>query len=352
MTKRIVGSSESGSLEARTENVKGLTPEEVERARGDMFRGLAASTRGTYAKYLTYFEKWRGPRGIDLSDISTSHVTVYLDGARSRSEPVSVSWMRGSVAALKKALEWHGALDHVDWGQVNLWINQERIDDRTMPASVDGLTWELIEKVVTAAWAPKSGEWPEKTTRRATLDSALMWLMWSCLLRRSEAAAAKWGDIKVEQVDGHLFGVLTIPFSKTDKYGRGEVGYVHLDTLALLQEMAVACGRDPSRDGELIFGIGERQVWNRIHAACAHAGLPGRWGGHSLRIGAARDLTKHGTGLVGTMQAGRWQDPRTLWRYVRAMAVGDGAVARLHAEMERDQGLWSMARTGRDYEAR
>ena len=79
------------------------------------------------------------------------------------------------------------------------------------------------------------------------------------------------GDIQVEMVDGHVFGVLTIPFGKTDKLGQGEVGHVHLDTLVLLQEMAVACGRDP----------------------------------------------------------------RTLWRYVRAMAVGDAAVARLYADLER-----------------
>ena len=90
--------------------------------------------------------------------------------------------MRGSVAALKKALKWHGCSDRVNWVEVNEWIKQEQI-------------------------------------------------------------------------------------GKTDKLGQGEVGYVHLDTLTLLQEMAVACGRDPSRAEEKIFGIGERQVWNRINAA-------------------------------------------------------------------------------------
>ena len=352
MHETWLGSRLSDSREASPEHTKGLTPEEVERARGDMFRGLGASTRDNYGKHLSYFEKWCEPRGIVLSDVGTAHVKVYLGEARSRPRPVSASWMRGSVAALKRALEWKGTEDSVDWNHVHNWIQQEQIDDRTMPASVDGLTHDLIEKVVTAAWMPKDGEWPEKTRRRATFDAALLWLMWSALLRRSEVAAATWGDIQVQHAPGQVFGVLNIPFSKTDKYGQGDVGYVHLDTLILLHEMAIACGRDSSRDDQLIFGIGKRQVWNRVHEACAHSGLPGRWGGHSLRVGAARDLTKHGTSLVGVMQAGRWKEPRTLWRYVRAMAVGDGAMARLHAEMEREQGLLSLARTGREYEVR
>ena len=321
--------------------VVGLDTEELQKSAAICSAVSGKNTQVNYDRHLFCFEEWCGPRKLGPADVVSKHVLVYLDGARSRPKPVSASWMRGSVAALKKALKWHGYSDRVNWVEVNEWIKQEQIDERRVAASVDGLTWDLIQNVVTAAWIPKDGEWPEKTRRRATADAALLSLMWGCLLRRREAAAATWGDIKVEMVDGHVFGVLTIPFGKTDKLGQGEVGYVHLDTLALLQDMAVACGRDPSRADERIFGIGERQVWNRINAACAHAGLRGRWAGHSPRIGAARDLIKHGTSLVGAMQAGRWRDPRTLWRYVRAMAVGDAAVARLYADLERSGDLSS-----------
>ena len=99
---------------------------------------------------------------------------------------------------------------------------------------------------------------------------------------------------------------------KTDRFGKGQVGYLHVENLALLQELAVACGRDPMKHDEFVFDICPRQIGVRVKQACEHAGkqtgnatlLRGHWSGHSPRIGAVRDLMMHGAGLVGTM-AGR-----------------------------------------------
>ena len=135
-----------------------------------------------------------------------------------------------------------------------------------------------------------------------------------------------------------MFGVLTIPFGKTDRHGNREVGYIHIDTLARLQEMALRCGGDPSRSDELVFGIREKQVANRIIAACKHAGLcgpdvVGRYSGHSCRVGMAMDLAMNNTPLVGIMQSGRWRIPKTVMRYIKAIAAGDGSVARFYANL-------------------
>ena len=47
---------------------------------------------------------------------------------------------------------------------------------------------------------------------RAAFDLALIALMRDCLLRRSEAAAVTWGDIKIERRGlATWYGVLTIP---------------------------------------------------------------------------------------------------------------------------------------------
>ena len=204
-----------------------------------------------------------------------------------------------------------------------------------MPAAANGITREYFEIIETAAWMPKSGEWAEKTAQRAAFDVALISLMRDGMLRRSEAAAVKWGDIKVEKLPGHVFGVLTIPLSKTDKFGKGAEGYISVETLARLQDMAVRCGRNPSRRNQLVFGIGEKQVSNRIKAACQHAGLPEGFKGHSPRIGMAMDLAMYDTPLVGIMQSGRWRIPQTVIRYIKSIAAGDNAVARLHAAWKR-----------------
>ena len=311
----------------------GLTVEDCRRRIPGVFDGLAASTKDTYGKFLSYFEAWCDTREIDLHKIETDHVITYLEKARERPvDPVSVPWLRSSVAAIQRGLEFHVEVAKVDWLEVRLWIDDQRRQKPQAPASADGLTWSLIRRVVDAAWVPLDGEWPEKTRQRATFDTALLLLMWGCLLRRGEAAAVKWGDISTDQQGSHVYGVLHIPHSKTDRFGRGEVGYVHLGTLAALQEMAHACGRDPLKPKQLVFDIGGRQISNRISAACQRAGLRGRWSGHSPRVGASRDLLSHGFSLLETMQAGRWVRPETVSRYVRSLAVGDGAMARLYAD--------------------
>ena len=336
----------------------GLTLEEVQGVAPKKMAGLAPSTVETYDYLSEYFVEWCRRRGIGLEEVGTLHLRVYLEEARYRpqlrvypkatkrkSRPVSVTWLRSTIAAVKRTMKF-ARLDHrIQWDALSEWTQDEARVEKRAPVSADGLTCELIQLVVAAAHKPKAGEWAEKTGRRAAFDAALIWLMWSCLLRRSEAAKVTWGHITPAVLHGHAYGVLHVPSSKTDKFGKGDVGYIHVSILALLQELAVACGRDPMKSDELVFGICPRQIGVRIKQACEHAGnqtgnetlLRGRWTSHSARVGAARDLMTHGAGLVGTMQAGRWERVETLSRYVRGIVVGNGAMARLH--MAREAGL-------------
>ena len=318
----------------------GLTAEEVARAQPKRFKGLEPSTRQAYAKFASYFESWCRDRGVRPEAVETLHLKVYMQEARERRDgPVSVSWLWSTLASVRLALDFEGLGGRVNWHEVAEVVREEHQFEKRAPVSADGLTWELIGRVVTAAWVPKRHEWAEATKRRATLDIALILLMWGCLLRRSEAARVRWGDISTESVRGHLYGVLNIPFSKTDKTGKGEVGYVHVSTMAALQEMAVENGRNTSQADQLVFGIGDRQISNRIKEACAHTGLRGRWSGHSPRVGASRDLMTYGFSLLETMQAGRWSRPESVSRYVRGIAVGDGAMARLSDDRRPGQAL-------------
>lgn len=307
----------------------GLFLAEVEAVLGDLFDSVAEGTDGVYKKHLRYFASWCDGRTIARTQVVTEHVQVYLREAR-ENRRVSVSWQGCAAAAIKKALAWDGRADAVDWDSVAAQLRIYRKWDRQQPAQVDGITREYFELLEAAAWHPMEGEWPEKTARRATLDLALIAVMRDSLLRRSEAAAMRWGDITVERRPGHVYGCLKVPFSKTDQFAVGEVGYLQLSTLVRLQEMAVACGRDPSDSDQLVFGLGEAQVARRIKAACHWAGLPGRFSGHSCRVGMALDLGANDTELVGIMQSGRWRNPRSVVGYLRRTTVEKGAVARLY----------------------
>ena len=330
----------------------GLTVEEVQDMVGPMFDSKGDGTQHVYRKHWRYFGRWYGRlrveapelgadhvRPLTLSEVATDHVRVYLKTNRANRHR-SVSWLCCAVAAIRGALEFE-SLDHqVDWELVGSDLRRYRRKDRTTPKGVDGITRELFVMIEAAALRRRAGDWPELTKRRAAFDLALIALMRVCLLRRAEAAAVKWGDIKIERKPGHVYGVLTIPFGKTDQYGKGEVGYIDVSTLARLQQMAVACGKDTTKKNEPVFGnnpdgMTAGQMARRIKRACAHAGLMGNFSGHSPRVGMAIDLATYNTPLVGIMQSGRWRIPATVMRYIRSIAVGDGAVARLHRRWNR-----------------
>ena len=328
----------------------GLSLEEVQDMVGPMFDSKADATKDVYDKHWIYFVRWyrrlrlEAPelgadhvRPLKWSELVTDHVRVYLKTNRANRHR-SVSWLCCAVAAIKGALEFESLEDQVDWELVGSDLRKYRRKDRTIPKGVDGITRELFEMIEAAAPRRMKGEWPDRTRRRAAFDLALIAIMRDCLLRRSEAAAITWGHIKVEHKPGHVYGVLTIPFGKTDQYGKGEVAYIDISTLARLQQMAVACGKDPSNPKQLVFEMSPQQMARRIKKACAHAGLTkqiGKFSGHSPRVGMAIDLATYNTPLVGIMQSGRWRIPATVMRYIRSIAVGDGAVARLHRRWNR-----------------
>lgn len=162
--------------------------------------------------------------------------------------------------------------------------------------------------------------------RRAARDYALLRLLWSAMLRRSEAAALRWCDLDLDD-DGT--GLLTIRRSKTDQTGRGASVFVGRATCAALAEWRGYCD---DADGEAsLFGLTGSQVGRVVARACREAGLGDGHTGHSGRVGMAQHLAAEGAGLVEMTQAGRWRSPTMPVRYARAVAAKQGAVARLAA---------------------
>ena len=79
-----------------------------------------------------------------------------------------------------------------------------------------------------------------------------------------------------------------------------------------------------------VCGLSDRQIARRLKAACEAAGLSGRFGGHSCRVGMAQDLSAHGAALPELMQAGRWTSAAMPARYTRAQSAARSAVAKYH----------------------
>ena len=182
-------------------------------------------------------------------------------------------------------------------------------------------------RIAEVAQLPRPGETERAAIVRGAFDIALIGCMRDGLLRLDEAWKARWRYL-ARQRDGT--GLLTIPTSKTDPEGKGDLVYVSrssMDAIDVMRQIRVSLGFDIKAD-DRIFPLGKERLRARIAKACAAAGLVGNYSGHSCRVGMAQDLAVAGFTDVEIMQAGRWTSISSVARYIRHLRVLDGAVAR------------------------
>ena len=316
----------------------GLTEEDMALVKKSLRSTAADGTQDNYRKHFGYFKDWCRPKGIDPMEAEAEHVQAYL----SRMfwvHDLAVSTVQGAASAIKKTWLWGDPEEEpprpprtsdCDWEAVLDVVGGLRKGDRRRQARATGLTWARFQVVLERAWEPMNGESSRKAARRAAFDIALIAVMKDLMTRRQATSELVWGDIKLKMDEGRVFGAATIPLGKRDRNGRPQMGYLCIDTLAYLQRMAELCGRDIRDPEQKVFGLGGRQISNRIKAACRHAGLKGNFSGHSPRRGTAQDLKAIGSTLLEIMQAGGWSSPKVAASYTEGEAMVDGTIARYH----------------------
>ena len=163
--------------------------------------------------------------------------------------------------------------------------------------------------------------------QRGQVDIALASVLRDGLLRVSEAAALRWGDVEPA---GDGSGRIRIPESKTDQEGDGTVLY--LGPAAVDALMAIRPEDAVVDASSLVFGLHPDTIRRRLQQAARASGLAD-WRditGHSGRVGMSQDLAAAGFSLPELMTAGRWKSPRMPARYTERQAAGRGAVARYY----------------------
>ena len=146
------------------------------------------------------------------------------------------------------------------------------------------------------------------------------------LLRSSEAAELRWGDVEFRE-DGAV--LLQVRRSKTDPEAEGVVLYTGQEAAQALQAILPEdeAAADPAAP---VFGLSAGQIGRRVKAAAEAAGLGDGFTGHSGRVGMAQDLAATGVDLPALMTAGRWKSSRMPAKYTERQAAGRGAVARYY----------------------
>ena len=309
----------------------GLPEEYLKLVREAHRHNWAEGTHVVYQKHWRYFAEWCERREFQSLPAHPGVVSIYL--CQRASQNAAVSTLRTAMAAIGY---FHNMKRYsspcANPGLRSVMRGLARMNGRA-PRQVKGLTEQDFDAIVNSAREPRLGETVATAERRAVLDIALVSFMRDGLLRRREAAAARWHDLEVVHGgvdgDGDCSGVLTIPFSKTDQAGAGKVVFISNVTLKRLDEMRAYYPRRRRARLGCIFPIGERQIANRIRDAAAFAGLSGRYSGHSPRVGMVVDLVESGVEKPSLMNAARWSSDRMVSVYTRNIEVGRGAVAKL-----------------------
>ena len=163
-----------------------------------------------------------------------------------------------------------------------------------------GLSRKDMKAIEQTVFTPLRRETLEQTMERGQKIIALVNLMRDCLLRRSEAVSATWGDISLYD-DGS--GVLFVKSSKTDRSGEGVALYFSRETMDALSVI-----RNGASDCDKIFGWTSNQISYRIKQAVRIAQLDDALSTHSMRRGMAQELTRENVTIEELKEAGRWED--------------------------------------------
>ena len=166
----------------------------------------------------------------------------------------------------------------------------------------DPLTADDVAAIMATASIPRrTGRGMESeadAADRGATDKALVAVLFQGGLRRSEAAALRWGDVQ-DAADGRGI-VVYVRRSKTDQDGTAaDVRYLKNGCAAALRQLrdrltVQRSGLRPDGTAQVLGGINGQSIARRLTAAAGAAGIEGRITGHSGRVGLAVELTRRG----------------------------------------------------------
>ena len=304
----------------------GLTREEVERVRVDGGGRLSPFTVDGYASNWALFRDWLKNRDVCLADVVDVYVRVYVEECARR---LSISGLNQVVSSLGHGFREHGFQVNPAWSHlVSDYIYDLSLERKESAAQEDPIREAECQVIIDRGFSPGRGPRSLRSDLYWAFVVALVRVMYDGMLRGGDARLVRWQDLS-KYADGS--GSLLIRNSKTDREGKGEYTYVSAtarEYLDLLQDLRRLLGTQ-ERESDLIFGVSVARMCVVITDACADAGLVGRYGTHSMRIGGAQELARAGFGLSMIMQAGRWESPDMPKYYIREITVAEGAMAEL-----------------------
>lgn len=273
------------------------------------------NTQRAYRTSWAAFERWCAEHGHESLPAAPWTVAAHLDALAGEGKALStITLARAAIAKAHKVGGFDSPTDHEDVlatiRGIRNALREERREGKGRGRGSSRPLRAEDERAILAAL-------PD--TRSGRLTRALIVVGRDAMLRRSELAAMRWGDVE-RQRDGT--GVLTVPVSKTSD----EPAALGLSPAAMAALDAIR--PDDAGDGDPVF-LGQRgplsgtEIARRIRQAGRDAGLGDGFSGHSMRHGAAVDLAFDGVRTPELLAAGRWRNATMVATYTRGAEAAE-----------------------------
>lgn len=271
----------------------------------------AENTLKGYECDFRYFLNWCLGQG--LSPLPTTPITValYLGEIAERLKPSSLKRRLAGIRKIHWLFELPDPTDHVE---VDLAFRRARRKKPQRPNQALGITAAVRDKLLAATSDDLIG----------LRDRVLVCIGFDTLCRRSELVALAADDLAP-----NAFGNLSILVkrAKNDPFGTGRIAHLTARTVTLVHEWTNRAEIDrgpllrPVYQGHAIPRyMNAAAVGRTLKKLATRAGLDpvdaAQISGHSLRVGAAQQLTLNGVQILPIMRAGGWRSFNVVARYI------------------------------------
>lgn len=264
-----------------------------------------------YETDMNQFEIWCTGRGLIPLPAAPGTLVVFVNEEGQRLLPSTLGRRLCAIARIHRLLREPDPTKDED---VKLAVRRARRKKPARPRQALGVTARIRDDLITKCTDDLIG----------LRDEILVRVGFDTLCRRSELVALRADDL-IENERGNLS--ILVRRAKNDPTGEGRVAPLSSLTSDRIRDWLRTADID---DGALIRPIYNgavlRRFLNAVVVSRVLKKLSGRHGsqaqakarlsGHSLRVGAAQQLTINGHGPLQVMRAGGWRSLNVVARYI------------------------------------
>lgn len=272
----------------------------------------APSTIRAYKSNFEKFIKFCDENNTTALPASTEIVAGYIKKLSGHLKSSSIKIAVASIAALHNL---NSLEDPTQTPDVKIEMRRMYRTLGRYARQAYGINKDLLDKMIAET----------DNSLRGIRDKAILLVAYDSLCRRSEIVSLEFKDLSIDNKNGGL--KIKLRKSKTDPYGAGRLLFLSPETQTALKEWTeysqIQSGKlfrgitssNKIKDGLDSSHIG--RIYKKIAAKLnIDPNIIKNISGHSMRVGAARDLMLSGLTLPTIMNRGRWSKIDTVMRYI------------------------------------